>query len=306
MNGVWIEDEIHLRDTISVSAGLRADQWKAFDGGINQAMAKEPEEYDSRTATDTTASLSSQWAFADKWLAQLSLATATRFPTVGELFQGKFDSAGVFDRNSFDPNLRPETSKDANLMLRHEFKKARITGSIFYQDVDDFIFSFEHLNPLGTKLTSFVNIDRVKQTGAELILETYGMLLTGLDIDFNLAYIDNKILKNSLNTNSEGNQFPRIPYWRINSHVRYQLNNNWRLASGLRYASQPYTNLENTQRGDTYGYQSGQLIADARLSWQATDSTEVSVGVDNFNNDKAWAFHPFNQRTYLLELKWKH
>ena len=74
----------------------------------------------------------------------------------------------------------------------------------------------------------------------------------------------------------------------------------------MRYASRPYNNLENTQSGDTYGYQSEQLIADARLSWQANNNIEISAGVDNITNDKAWAFHPFSQRTYLLELKWKH
>jgi hypothetical protein len=40
------------------------------------------------------------------------------------------------------------------------------------------------------------------------------------------------------------------------------------------------------ERGDTFGYASEQLIADARLSWQANDETELSFGVDNFNKDK--------------------
>lgn len=306
LSGIFVEDEIHLRDDLSLTAGVRADQWKAFDGSINQATALAPADYDTRKESDTNISLSSQWTFAEKWLAQLSLATATRFPTVGELFQGKFDSNGVFDPNSFDPNLKPENSTDANFILRHEFEKARITGSIFYQDVDDFIFSFEHSNPAGAKLTSFVNVDRVRQAGAELIVEAYDLVLVGLNVDFNIAYIDAKTLKNTLLPTSEGNQFPRIPYWRINSQARYQFTQDWRLSGGVRYASRPNNNLEATQRGDTYGYASEQLIADARLSWQATDSTELSVGVDNINNDRAWAFHPFSQRTYLMEVKWKH
>lgn len=305
LSGVFIEDEIQLRDDLSLTAGARWEQWKAFDGSINQATAKVPQIYAERTETDANVSLSSQWTFAEKWSAQLSLATATRFPTVGELFQGKFDSVGVFDSKSFDPNLRPEKSRDANLIVRHEFDKLRITGSVFYQDVDDFIFSFERLDA-GVKRTSFMNIERVRQTGVELILETYDWLVDGLNLDFNIAYIDDKILKNSLLPASEGNQFPRIPYWRINSQARYQLAQDWRLSGGMRYASRPNTNLEATQRGDTFGYASEQLIADARLSWQANAATELSFGIDNINNDSAWAFHPFNQRTYLLELKWKH
>jgi iron complex outermembrane receptor protein len=305
LSGIFAEDEIHLRDDVSVTAGVRLDQWKAFDGSINQAIAKSPNYYEARKETDANVSLSSQWTFAEKWLAQLSLATATRFPTVGELFQGKFDSVGVFDPKSFDPNLRPEKSKDANFILRHEFNNARLTSSVFYQDVDDFIFSFEHLDA-GVKRTSFMNIDRVRQTGVELILETYDWLAQGLDVDFNVAYIDDKILKNHLLPVSEGNQFPRIPYWRINSQSRYQFAQAWRLSGGFRYNSRPNNNLEATQRGDTFGYASEQFIADTRLSWQVNDSTELSFGIDNINNDRAWAFHPFNQRTYLLEMKWKN
>lgn len=309
LSSVFVEDEIHLKDDLSLTAGVRMEQWKAYDGAIAQLQTKTnsivKNLYASRTENDTNFSLSSQWTFAEKWLMQISLATATRFPTVGELFQGKFDSVGVFDPKSFDPNLRPETSQDANFILRHEFANARVTGSLFYQDVDDFIFSFERLDA-GVKRTAFMNIDHVRQTGAELIIETYDWLVSGLNVDFNVAYIDDKILKNHLLPISEGNQFPRIPYWRINSQMRYQMAKDWRAAVGVRYSSRPNNNLEATQRGDTYGYASEQLIADARLSWQANDSTELSFGIDNINNDKAWAFHPFNQRTYLLELKWKH
>lgn len=304
LSGIFLENEIHLRDDLSVTAGVRAEQWKAFDGSINQATATSPNYYDERKEEDVNVSLSSQWTFAEKWLAQLSLATATRFPTVGELFQGKFDSVGVFDPKSFEPNLRPEKSQDANFIIRHELENARITGSVFYQDVDDYIFSFERLDA-GIKRTSFMNIERVRQTGVELIVETYDWLATGLSVDFNIAYIDDKTLKNSLLPSSEGKQFPRIPYWRINSQARYQFATDWRLSGGVRYASRPNNNLEATQRGDTFGYASEQLIADARLSWQANESTELSFGIDNINNDQAWAFHPFNQRTYLLEMKWK-
>jgi len=305
LQGIFVEDEIHLHDDLSVTAGVRYEQWKAFDGFIRQASAVAPHYYGERKATDTNVALSSQWNFAEKWLAQLSLATATRFPTVGELFQGKFDSVGVFDPKSFDPNLRPEKSRDANLIVRHDFAKARVTGSVFYQDVDDSIFSFERLDA-GVKRTSYMNIARVRQTGVEVIVETSDVLVHGLNVDFNIAYIDDKILKNPLLVASEGKQFPRIPYWRINSQARYEFAQDWRFSGGLRYSSRPNNNLEATQRGDTFGYASEQLIADVRLSWQASNSTEMSMGVDNINNDKAWAFHPFSQRTYLLELKWKH
>ncbi|RYZ90825.1 MAG: TonB-dependent receptor, partial [Moraxellaceae bacterium] len=304
LSGFFAEDEIHLTEQLSLTAGARIDQWRTYDGSIIQGSSASPHKNRAETATNT--SLSGQWEFADKWHAQLSLATATRFPTVGELFQGKFDSTGVFDPASFDPNLKPEQSKDLKLILRHELTHARITGSLFYQNVNDFIFTLERINAAGAKLSVFKNIDEVRQTGAELIIETFDLGLDGLNVDVNFAYIDDKIIKNSLMPISEGNQFPRIPYWRINAQTRYAINDDWRLAWGVRYASRPNSNLEATQRGDTFGYASEQLINDARISWRTNADTELSFGIDNINNDKAWAFHPFPQRTYLLELKWHH
>ena len=82
----------------------------------------------------------------------------TRFSTVVN-YSRVNDSTGNFDPDSFDPNLKVEDSRDLNSILSHNFSQARLTGSIFYQNVDDFIFSFEHTNNAGAKLTAFKNID---------------------------------------------------------------------------------------------------------------------------------------------------
>ncbi len=41
------------------------------------------------------------------------------------------------------------------------------------------------------------------------------------------------------------------------------------------------------------------------MSYAVNDHVEISGGIDNVNNDKAWAFHPFPQRTFLIEAKWR-
>ncbi|RYZ96591.1 MAG: TonB-dependent receptor, partial [Moraxellaceae bacterium] len=125
LNGIFVEDEIHLRDNLTVTGGIRADQWKAFDGNIAKLGAT-TNEYEERRENDVNGAVSLQWQFAPKWLTQISLATATRFPTVSELFQGKFDSNNNFDPNSFDPNLKSESSKDLNLILRRNFSNVRV------------------------------------------------------------------------------------------------------------------------------------------------------------------------------------
>lgn len=305
--GVFVEDEIDLGDTLSLTAGLRYDRWRAFDGRIGRPVAGVPvfQRYDDRSDDALSPKLSVQWEFTPGWQAQLSLATATRFPTVGELFQGRLDPFGNFDPNSFDPNLKPERSRDANLIVRHSFDRVRVTGSLFYQRIEDSIFSVQGFNQFGVITSSFKNIDQVRQYGAELIVEASDVLVTGLDVDANAAWIDARTERNAALPASEGVRFPRIPEWRINGNARYQINDVLKLSLGVRYASRPNTDLLGLQRGDTFGYTSELLIVDTRFTWDVNDRVQFSAGIDNLNNDKAWVFHPYPQRTAVLELKWK-
>ncbi|SNS97902.1 iron complex outermembrane recepter protein [Azospirillum sp. RU38E] len=305
--GLFIDDEWQVADAVWLTGGARLDQWRAFDGSIGTQSKTGPrfQDYASRQKTAVNPTLGIRAELAEDWMAQLSLATATRFPTVGELFQGKFDSNNNFDFGSFDPNLKAETSRDANLMLHHKMGDVRLTGSLFYQRVEDAIFSQQGFNQFGVITTSFKNIDLVRQWGMEGIIEAVDVGLDGLDLDFNAAWIDAQTVRNRSVPASEGVQFPRIPKWRLNGNLRYRLAEDWKISTGWRYASRPNTNLEGTQRGDTYGYTSELMIFDAKLSWQVTDQAEFSFGVDNIGNDKAWVFHPYPQRTFTVELKWK-
>jgi iron complex outermembrane receptor protein len=306
--GAFIDNAWQVTPGIKLTGGVRLDNWRAFDGRIGTRVAGAPkyQSYADRKETSINPSAGIQADLPADWVGQLSLATATRFPTVSELFQGRLDGNGNFDINSFDPNLKPEKSRDANLMLRRGFDTIRVTGSVFYQRVEDAIFSQQGFNQFGVVTSSFKNIDIVRQWGVEGIIEASDLAgIDGLNIDFNAAWIDAKTVRNRSVPTSEGVQFPRIPKWRLNGNARYRFADDWQVSSGWRYASRPNTNLEGTQRGDTYGYTSELMIFDAKLSWDVTAETQLSVGVDNIGNDKAWVFHPYPQRTFTLELKWK-
>src|SRR3546814_5224393 len=131
--------------------------------------------------------LSLRHAFAGDWVAELSLATATRFPTVGELFQGSPDGDGSFNEDSFDPDLKPEKSRDANLLLPHAVGPVTLTGSVFYQRVKNAIFSFIGFNQNGVSTSSFKNIDATRQYGSEMIAGAREWPVEGLDIEIGRA-----------------------------------------------------------------------------------------------------------------------
>jgi iron complex outermembrane receptor protein len=304
--GLFAEDELAVSDSASITAGLRADFWRAFDGGIVQGPVANA--YPDRSESAVSPSLSGKMELAPGWRAQLSLARATRFPTVGELFQGSLDGLGNFSPGSFDPNLKPERSTDANLLLRHEMGPVSLTGSLFWQRVKNTLFTvarLETVNNIPRLVTNFVNIDRTRQYGAELILEAKDWPVAGLDIDANAAWIDAITVRNDALPASDGVQFPRIPRWRLNGSVRYAVTEAVRASLGFRYASRPNTDLAGVQRGDTYGFTSELFALDARVSWDLPSGFRLSAGVDNITNDRAWVFHPYPQRTFLLEAGWR-
>ena len=305
----WAEARF-LLDPLTVTVGARYDSWRAYGGGLvrlgSGALAGQQvaNRYASREEDSIDPSLSLEYRLADGTQLQLSLAMATRYPTVGELFQGSLNGDGTFNVNSFDPNLRPERSKDANLLVGHDFGWIKLTGSAFWQQVDDTIFSFSGFNQNGILTSSFKNIDRTRQFGFEAIVETRDWPAAGMDIDFNAAWLDSKTLRNPAAPAAEGVQFPRIPRWRINADLRYAFSETVSGSLGMRYASRPNTDLLGLQRGDTFGFTSELFALDARITWRATDNLRVSAGVDNLTNDRAWVFHPYPQRTFLIEAGW--
>lgn len=303
--GVWAEDAIALGDGVTLTAGLRYDRWRAFAGGIGAFAGgtRVDARYPGRGGESVSPKLSLQAMLPGDISAQLSLGTATRFPTVGELFQGRFDIiAGAIDPNSFDPDLRPEKSRDANFILVRRFGPVRATASFFWQDIDDAIFSFSGLNQFGTVVTSYKNIDRVRQVGVEFIVEAKD-IAPGLDVDANIAWTDAQTLRNAANPAAEGVQFPRIPRWRSNGNIRYRLADPVKLSLGWRVASRLNSDLFGLVRGDAYGFQSEYLFIDTRATFALNHAVELGVGVDNLFNDRAYVSHPLPQRTFIADIK---
>lgn len=305
----WAELRVPL-DPVTLTLGARYEDWRAFDGGLvrlgsgSLAGQRLTGLYASRHANGFQPKAALEWAIDPDTRVQLSLAKATRFPAVGELFQGSLDGDGSFNRESFDPNLKPERSTDANLLVAHDFGHLKLTGSAFWQRVRDTIFSFTGFNQNGVTTSSYKNIDATRQYGVELIAEIRDLGLPGLDVDANAAWIDSATVRNDAAPAAEGVQFPRIPRWRLNGNLRYRITEPVLIAIGVRYASRPNTDLFGLQRGDTYGYTSELFALDAKITWNVTTQLKVSAGVDNITNNRAWVYHPYPQRSFLLEAGW--
>ncbi len=304
ISGIFAEDAMDLGKAV-LTVGVRADAWRAFDGGIGTISAGAPLVlyYPERHKGSISPKISLQ-GDAGPWNLQLSLGTATRFPTVGELFQGRINAGQTqIDPLSFDPNLKPEVSADINLIARRKLGDVLLTTSLFKQDVRDAVFSYQGALSDGTIVSRYQNIDRMTQAGVEIIAEMHDVGLKGLDVEGGVSWMDAHTVRNASAPASEGVQFPRIPAWRSNGNIRYAFTPKLKASLGWRYGSRPNSDLFGLVRGGAYGFQTEYTFVDARVSYDISDAVSASFGVDNANNDKAYVSHPMPQRTYMLELK---
>lgn len=54
--------------------------------------------------------------------------------------------------------------------------------------------------------------------------------------------------------------------------------------------------------GFTYTGTSRFLVTGVRVRYRVTPQATASLDVDNLNNEKYWAFHPYTQRAFCTEI----
>jgi iron complex outermembrane receptor protein len=244
----------------------------------------------------------------------VSAALATRFPTARELYQAGLiaygPNVGSLDLAGFDPDLKPERAVDLQVTASRRFGGVQVTLSGYRQDVRDTIFSqtIAIPDPVTGDLAQsslMTNIGKVRTWGADLIVTAENVLIPGLSLDANLSWIDATVTCNPLNAALVGNRFPRVPQWRANASLRYSPSADWSLAMNLRHQSTPDRNIENnaTSRCDTFYCVTSFSFVDLKAT-KRFGAFQLSAGVDNLLDEKAFVYHPYPGRTFVLGFKW--
>lgn len=310
MHGLFAEAKYRPLSKVEITTGLRYDYWEAFDGFLRDGDLSN--NYDDRDEDGFSPKLGLTYFATDNLTLDFGAGRAIRFPTVGELFQGDLDSDGEFDPNSFDPNLKPEESTDFHISATQKFGGSSIKGTAFLSYVDDTIFSQQGVNPnTGAITRAFLNIPEMRNYGFEVAFHNKDTLIKGLQIHANGSYTRAEIRENpgnldaDGNPDTEGNQFPRVPYWRAAVTVSYDVTNDLTVSAGYRFSSDPFTDLENELKATTFGYTSGFSILDLKAQYEIYDGIELNFGVDNVTDDEYFAFHPLPGRTFTAGLKGK-
>jgi len=294
----YVQDAIQMGQDMKLTLGLRQEQWRAFNGTMTKTVTTLA--YPERKESYTSPKLSLSWVATEKWLLRGSLSRAARFPTVTELFQGSISGTSITNN---DPNLKPEKILAGELAAERDLGAGNLRISLFQDDVTDYLTRQTDTTVTPT-VTNVQNVDKVRIRGMETSMQRRNAFMQRLDLTGSLTFADSEILANTRNPASVGKQMIRIPDWRATLVATWHANDKMDFTLAGRYSGKQFNQLDNSDTNEgVYGGASRFTVVDAKFNYRFDKLISMSVGVDNLNNEKYYAFHPYTQRTWIVQVK---
>jgi iron complex outermembrane recepter protein len=312
---LWAQDAWRFAPQFKLTTGLRWETWRAFDGynlnaptnSTTGAITGPPSVVNQsvETADRFSPKASLAWEPNKDWTVTGSFGVANRFPTVGELYQ--VITAGPILANP-NPNLQPEQAYDEEIAIERKFTDGLVRLSLFQDDTYDALIAQTSFSSVTNTTTSFtVNVDHIRNRGIELAWQKRNLPVEKVEMFGSVTYVDSVIISDPtfVGTNGStavGKQVPYVPKWRATLGATWRPTDALALTVVGRYQSKVYATLDNTDYVQNV-YQSFDpfFVVDARVEYKVLDNGTISFGVDNLNNDKYHLFHPFPQRTFVMQ-----
>lgn len=321
VHAVYGQDAWKLRDELTLTLGLRHEQFKTVDGlqltRVANAAACVPgaltvcvpngdgsankiASYPERTLSGTSPKASLAWRLPDELLLKLSYGRGVRFPNVEELYNGTVTASA---ESLSDPDLLPERSDAFELSAEKDLEQHRVRVSLFHDDVRDAILRQTDTSVTPTR-TRISNVDRVKTSGVEVAWQAYDWLVRGLTLDANAAYARSRVAANARDPQSVGKVWLRVPRVRANLLAAYRVNPRGMASVGVRHSGRAYNDVYNADvNPDVYGGVSSFTFVDLRASFKIDPKLELAAGVDNVADSRGYQAHPYPGRTVFVELR---
>jgi iron complex outermembrane receptor protein len=204
-----------------------------------------------------------------------------------------------------NPNLKPERASSYELAAEHRNRSGFVRLSVFEEDITSALLSQSApLVPGSATLFSFVqNVDRTQVRGLELVVDQYDVFIPGLELAGSLTAADGRIRQDNAFAAAVGKFLPGVPKLKANALATYRPDDKWSFTLGARYADRSFGTIDNSDPiSQTYQGFAGYFVADARARYQLDEHWNIALGVDNLGNDKYFLFHPFPQRTFVMEV----
>jgi len=307
LQSVYVQDAWAFAPSWKTVLGLRAEQWRAYDGQTVFSAPATSLPHAARRERFLSPKAALSFQAATDLVLKASAGRAVRMPTVSELYGATSTANAAFVTFVNDPNLKPERSVTTELTAEKDLGKGSLRLTAFTEDTHDAIYSQFIVEAAGP-VTRVQNVSRIKTTGLELVYSGGDVLTKGLDLNTSLTYADSAIKENAgfvaTPGDTIGKRQPNIPRWRATALASYRFDERWTAAFGARYSGAQYRSLNNADvNGFTYMGVSKYFTTDLRVRYQINRQWSAAVGIDNLNNYQYWNFHPYPQRSYSAELK---
>jgi iron complex outermembrane receptor protein len=324
-HAVFAQSAYRFLPNWDVTVGARQEWWSAMNGVVGGTDRQTGNPISTAVPDRAVSALSPKVSLGYEpgpWKIRYSFGRAHRFPVIAELFQSLSSPTSVLAANA---NLRPENGVHHNFMVEYGLPKGYIRVNAFRDDIKDAIQQVLSASGI-TSQSSFQNIDQTSTTGVELIFDQRRIFGSKFDFMFNGTWMNAKVDKGPLidftapnhippsnpnqlgpdSFNLTGKQRIRLPHWRANFFATYHATEAWDISFSGRYTSDSFNDLDNRDHvNNVFGAQSDFFFMDFKTSYrfklQNGLKSRVSFGITNINNDKAFVFHPYPQRTYLVE-----
>jgi len=298
-NAVWVEDEWSFAPQLTAILGGRFEDWRAYDG-LNFSAAPPLDVRQPELSGDYFSPKASlAWRPKDGWMFSASYGSAWRMPTVTELYQAVTTGSQL---SVPDPDLSPEHANSYELAATRSQDKGYLRLSLFHEDISNALVS--QLGSLGGSVVSFVqNVPRVGTWGVELAGDWNDVLVDGLELGGSMTFADGRTLKDPVLPAAEGKRLPQLPRLRASLVATYRPDDRLAVTLAARYSDRAYGTIDNTDTvSQTFQGFGNYLVLDTRVQYRLNGNWSAAAGVDNLNNDKYFLFHPFPQRTFVMEV----
>jgi iron complex outermembrane receptor protein len=302
LESLYAQDSWRIADDWRATIGARFERWRAYGGALSNAVLAAPLPFPDRSETAWSPKAALSWRASPDWTLKASTGRAVRNPTAAELFQGSIVDNAIVNSN---PNLKAETSWTSELSAETLNDKGALRVTLFRETTRDALYSQPLLVAGGATVNTVQNVGRIRTNGLEVSAQADDVGVKGLGLTSSLTYADSIITENAGFPASVGKWQPRVPRWRATMLATWKANDKWTATLGARYSGRQYGTLDNSDpNGDAYMGVSDYLVLDTRLRYRFDRRWSAAVGVDNLNDRKYWAFHPYTQRTVVAEVRW--
>ena len=209
--GVYAHDDLYLNEQLSLSGGYRHD-WVKYEFS--------PSAPDSSSMDEDLFTTGINYRFGKHSHVFVNFSHSFRYPVIDELFS--------FFTNTINTELRPQTSDDFEIGLRHNFTDT-LYGSVNFFRIDTTNEIF--FNPIDYQNENFDG--KTRRDGVELSLTR---VFDRIRVTGNYTYLQTDIQDGQFS----GNEIPGVPTHKASLDTRINLG--WGFALGLNgiYVGQRY------------------------------------------------------------------